>query len=87
MPISVAGCLSRESLAKVKDGGYRSVLCFRRGSHLFLVHGFAKNEKENVSQGELQALRRLSKALLALTDEEIKVALQRNEISEVGHAE
>jgi hypothetical protein len=47
-----------------KSGGYRTILCFKRGSHVFFIHGFSKNEKQNVSQSELQALKRLSKGRL-----------------------
>jgi hypothetical protein len=66
-----------------KSGGYRTILCFRRGSHVFFIHGFAKNEKENVSQRELQGLKRFSSALLALNQEQITLALRNNELIEV----
>jgi hypothetical protein len=46
--------------------------------------GFAKNEKENVSQSELQALKGLSKVLLNLSDEQIEASLRRRELAEVA---
>jgi hypothetical protein len=67
-----------------KSGGYRTILCFRRGSHVFFIHGFAKSEKENVSQGELNALKQFSKGLFALSREQITLALRSNELIEVA---
>ena len=67
-----------------KSGGYRTVLCFKRGSHVFFIHGFAKNEKENVSQSELQALKGLSKVLLNLSDEQIEASLRRRKLAELA---
>jgi hypothetical protein len=59
-------------------------LCFKRGSHVFFIHGFSKNEKQNVSQSELQALKRLSKVLLNLGDEQIEASLLRRELAQIG---
>jgi len=67
-----------------KSGGYRTILCFKRGSHVFFIHGFSKNEKQNVSQSELQALKRLSKVLLNLGDEQIEASLLRRELAQIG---
>ena len=50
---------------------------------MFFIHGFAKNEKENVSQRELQGLKQFSSALLALNQEQITLALRNNELIEV----
>jgi hypothetical protein len=69
-----------------KSGGFRTILCFKRGSHVFFIHGFAKNEKQNVSGRELQALQRLAKILLGLTPEEIERSLQLDEIVEVNQS-
>jgi hypothetical protein len=47
------------------------------------VYGFAKNEKSNIDRDELEALKRLSKFLLAMTAQAVakaKVALELIEI-------
>jgi hypothetical protein len=67
-----------------KSGGYRTILCFKRGSHVFFIHGFGKNEKENVSQRELQGLKQLASGLLALREEQITLALRNNELIEAA---
>jgi hypothetical protein len=36
-----------------KSGGYRTVVVFRAGSHVFFVYGFAKSSRANISGSEL----------------------------------
>jgi hypothetical protein len=40
-----------------KSGGLRTIILFKVGGHSFCVHGFAKNEKANVTPKELKALK------------------------------
>ncbi|HEY6340440.1 MAG TPA: type II toxin-antitoxin system RelE/ParE family toxin [Bryobacteraceae bacterium] len=51
-----------------KSGGYRTLIVFRVGTRAIVVHGFAKNEKDNVGKHELVALKRLAAELLAYDD-------------------
>jgi hypothetical protein len=44
-----------------KRGGARTVLAFRRGSAAFFIYGYPKNERANITDRELVALRRLAK--------------------------
>lgn len=66
-----------------KSGGFRTILLFRVGAHCFFAHGFAKNEKANVSPQELKALKRLADALLGLSAKDIEAAVKAGEIREV----
>ena len=66
-----------------KSGGFRTILLFRIGGHCFFAHGFAKNEKANVSAKELNALRKLAETLLALSAKDIKLALAAGELREL----
>jgi hypothetical protein len=66
-----------------KSGGFRTILLFRVGAHCFFAHGFAKNEKPNVSPQELKALKRLADALLGLSAKDIEAAVKAGEIREV----
>jgi hypothetical protein len=36
-----------------KSGGFRTILLFRSGSHIFFVFGFAKSERANISKGRI----------------------------------
>ena len=43
-----------------KSGGVRTLLALRVGDRAFFVFGFAKNERSNVSDKELETLKRLA---------------------------
>ncbi|NOY69622.1 MAG: type II toxin-antitoxin system RelE/ParE family toxin [Deltaproteobacteria bacterium] len=47
------------------------------------MHGFAKNEKSNLSKKELIAFKELSKILLRLSMEEVAIALGNKDLIEV----
>jgi hypothetical protein len=49
-----------------KSGGFRPLVVFRAGTRAIFVHGFAKNEKDNIGREELAALKRLAAEMLAL---------------------
>jgi hypothetical protein len=51
-----------------KSGGFRALIVFREGTRAIFVHGFAKNEKDNIGKDELAALKRLADELLAYDD-------------------
>jgi hypothetical protein len=54
-----------------KSGGFRTLIVFKAGARAFFVHGFAKNEQDNIRPDEVVALRRLAFELLAYDDEAI----------------
>lgn len=66
-----------------KSGGFRTILLFRRGSHVFFVFGFAKSERANISKDELAAFRKLADSLLSLGPEQLKSAVAAGELIEV----
>jgi len=66
-----------------KSGSGRTIVCYKRGDKAIYVHGFAKNEKSNLSPRELVALKEFAKVLLGLTDEQVQTALQAGDFIEV----
>lgn len=71
-----------------RSGGFRTIILFKAGGHIFFVEGFAKNEKANISVGELQVLRGLAKALVRLSDAEIGRTVEAGELVKViGHGD
>ena len=66
-----------------KSGGFRTIVLFELEQHCFFAHGFAKNEKANVSNAELKALKRLARLLLGYSEGELNVALGAGELIEV----
>jgi len=67
-----------------KSGGFRTIILFKVGGHSFFAHGFAKNEKANVSLKELKALKQLAAVYLGLSEDEIGAAVVAGELIEVS---
>jgi hypothetical protein len=66
-----------------KSGGGRTIICYKRNDRAIFIHGFAKNEKSNLSPRELNAFKELAKILLALSPEDIQVAINNGDFIEV----
>lgn len=68
-----------------KSGGTRTLVATNRGSRWFFVFGFEKNERDNIDDDELAALKRLARDLLKLTDAQLDTALQAGALMEICH--
>jgi hypothetical protein len=68
---------------KGKRGGGRTIICYKKDDRAIFVHGFAKNEKSNLSKKELKAFKELSKILLKLSTSEIAIAIEKGNLIEV----
>ena len=66
-----------------KRGGLRTLLAFRVGERAFFVFGFAKNERANVSDKGLVALKLLGSQLLGYDARTLSQALRAGELHEV----
>jgi hypothetical protein len=66
-----------------KSGGFRTLILFRIKSLAFFVHGFAKNEKDNIDDDELEALRELASYLLNYDDTALRRAVENKILIEV----
>ena len=60
---------------KSKSG--RTIICFKNEERAIFLHGFAKNEKANISSKELVAFKAASKVLLSLSESNINQAIKR----------
>ena len=68
-----------------KRGSTRTLLATNRTDRWFFVFGFEKNERENISENELESLKNLAKDLLGLTAAQIAVAIGEGSLVEVEH--
>ncbi len=68
---------------KGKSSGGRAIICYKIDDRAIFVHGFAKNEKSNLSKKELIAFKELSKILLKLSPKEIAIAIENGDLIEV----
>ena len=66
-----------------KSGGYRTMIFFKAGTRAFFVHGFAKNEKDNIEHEDLIAFRKLAARMLGCNDTELTQAINKNILTEV----
>ncbi|MFA0924923.1 type II toxin-antitoxin system RelE/ParE family toxin, partial [Xanthomonas fragariae] len=66
-----------------KSSGYRVIVSCATDSHVFFLHGFPKNKKDNISPKELKALQALGKVLSGLGEQEIQKAVEDGAIEEV----
>ena len=82
----LGGGVIKQRIARVgqgKSGGFRTLIVFRAGVRAFFVHGFAKNEMDNIVRDELAALKKLASELLAYDDEALARALGTGTLIEV----
>ena len=66
-----------------KSGGYRVIVFFRSEERTFFEYGFAKSDKDNISERELKVFKKRAKNAFSYTDEEIKDLLKKGIFIEV----
>ncbi|NEP14560.1 MAG: type II toxin-antitoxin system RelE/ParE family toxin [Symploca sp. SIO2C1] len=82
----VGGGVIKQRIAREnqgKSGGYRSIILFRRGDKAFFMYGFAKSERDNISNDELADFKKAAKEYLALSDEQIQQLIDIKALGEV----
>jgi hypothetical protein len=66
-----------------RSGGYRTIFAFRAAERCVFLYGFAKNERDNIDDRELNDLKTLARHFLAFSDSQIATALAQAELREV----
>ena len=66
-----------------KRGGARIIVATKLLKQWYLMFGFAKNEKSNISNDELIFFQETAKRLLHLSDREIDSAIHANQFEEL----
>ena len=66
-----------------KSGGYRTLLSARLGNRYVFLHGFAKNDRANITQDERKALQFAGITFLELPPMALSKALQSGVLIEV----
>jgi hypothetical protein len=68
----LGGGLVKQRIARPgqgKSGGFRTVIAYRRGDRAIFLLGFAKNERDNVDDEELDELKALARGFLRLNED------------------
>ena len=68
-----------------KSGGYRSIIAFKSGTRSIFVFAFAKSQKENLTKIEVTEYKKAAAIYLKLTEEQIRLAIDKNEFIEVKY--
>jgi hypothetical protein len=82
----LGGGVIKQRVARIgagKSGGFRTLILFRIGTLAFFVHGFAKNERDNIDVDELAALRKLAADMLNYDDAALRSAQENKTLIEV----
>ena len=90
MDADLGGGVIKQRIARPgqgKSGGYRSIILFRKGTQAFFVYGFAKSDRENIEDDELEKFKILAKAWFALSDNQIEAMTRDKALTEVKHEE
>lgn len=89
MPISAAGSSSSvwPDRAGARAAGYRTVIAYRHGDLAVYLLGFAKNERANIDDDELEDLRGQAQVFFKLTEDQIEAAIAENELTEVSYGD
>jgi hypothetical protein len=66
-----------------RSGGFRTIIAYRTGDRAFFVYGFAKNERENIADDELAAIKTTARLLMSLQPDKVEAALKARKIDEV----
>lgn len=68
-----------------KRSGARILIATNKGSRWFFVMGFEKNERDSITDNELQALQDLAQDLLMRTALQLNQALRDGALEEICH--
>jgi hypothetical protein len=69
---------------KGRSGSYRTLIAYRSATRSVFLHGFAKNEQDNISDDELRVLRKAAGEALGWSDENVAELLEAGKWTEVA---
>lgn len=70
-----------------RSGGFRMIVAYRIEDKAFFLYGFAKNERENIEDSELQTLRDIGGELLAQSNKALDEAMSSGTLQEIENGE
>lgn len=66
-----------------KSGGARTLVATNKGTRWFFVFGFEKNERANIGDSELEALKGIATDLLTRTAAQLALAVEDGSLQEI----
>jgi hypothetical protein len=68
-----------------RSGGFRMIVAYRTAGRAVFLYGFAKNDRDNIEDAELQALRAIGANWLAASAQVVGQALKDGDLQEIEH--
>jgi len=84
----LGGNLFKQRLAlpgRGKSGGARTIVATRFAGMLVFLYGYEKSERDNIAKRELQLYQEIARVLLAMTEDEVAIAIALRKLTEVKH--
>jgi hypothetical protein len=66
-----------------RSGGYRVLLAYRSGNIAVFLYGFAKNERDNITDNDLNTLREIGAAWLKAKGKAVEQAVEKGILKEI----
>jgi hypothetical protein len=87
MDADLGGNVIKQRVARMgqgKSGGYRTIIIYLRGEKAFFVHGFPKNDQNNLSSDEEKWFKNMAKQYLSLSEDTVSTLLFWGDFREVN---
>ena len=68
---------------KGKRSSHRTIILMKIQDKAIFAHGFAKGEKGNITKNELEGFKTMANAFFSLSDEKIKILIDKQNLIEV----
>ena len=84
----LGGGIIKQRIARRGQGrsaGYRAIIAYRAGARAIFLYGFAKNERDNVADDELNALRQIAADLLGASDRDLERMIGEGRLTELDY--
>ena len=85
---NLGGGLVKQRVARPgqgRSGGFRMIVAYRAAGRAVFLYGFAKNDRDNIDDGELDALRAIGANWLAASTGLVEQALEDGDLKEIEH--
>lgn len=64
-----------------RNGGFRTILIFKKGKRSLFIYGFEKNDQDNIDKGTLADYKKFAVTFLNYTDDDINRLVNNGTIS------
>jgi hypothetical protein len=84
----LGGCVVKKRVplpGRGKSGSTRTLVATNKGTRWFFMYGFEKNERANISDSELEALKKIAADLLKRSSIELDSLLRTEALQEICH--